>query len=110
MVGTISFIIAKNFRSGLRPLVLDDEQMKKGNCHNTIGEIKKNIDTKFLSRSHVMETSDSNLVSMMGGKWTIYRTMGEESVSKALEIMESQNLMDKDIVQKMKSLQSGNLR
>merc|ERR1712183_273305 len=46
----------------------------------------------------------------MGGKWTIYRTMGEESICRALEIMESQNLMEKDKIQKMKSLQSGNLR
>ena len=33
-----------------------------------------------LSRGHVIEVSDSGLVSLMGGKWTSYRRMGEETV------------------------------
>ena len=84
--------------------------MRKGNCHNAIGELKKNIDTKFLSRSHVMETSNTNLISVMGGKWTIYRTMGEETVEMALDIMASQNLIEKDKINKMKNIRSADIR
>ena len=54
--------------SGVRPLIL--EQQKEG----------EPIDTKKLARKHVIETSKSGLVSLMGGKWTVYRLMGEETV------------------------------
>ena len=37
-------------------------------------------DTKKLSRKHIVEVSDSGLVSLMGGKWTSYRKMGEDAV------------------------------
>jgi glycerol-3-phosphate dehydrogenase len=36
--------------------------------------------TSSLSRGHVIEISDSGLVSLMGGKWTAYRKMGSETV------------------------------
>ena len=55
--------------SGLRPLVRDP---------------KKN-DTKSLARNHIIEVSDSGLVSIGGGKWTTYRQMAEECVDAAIE-------------------------
>jgi glycerol-3-phosphate dehydrogenase len=51
---------------GIRPLVVDDA----------------NSETKKISRSHVIEISKSGLISLMGGKWTTYRRMGQEVVDK----------------------------
>ncbi len=53
--------------SGLRPLVCDDADKS---------------DTKSIARTHVIEESKSGLLSLMGGKWTIYRKMGEDLVDK----------------------------
>lgn len=39
-----------------------------------------------LIRNHVIEISESGLVSLMGGKLTSYRQMGEETVDKILSI------------------------
>lgn len=38
-------------------------------------------DTKTIARNHVIEESKSGLLSLMGGKWTIYRKMGEDLVN-----------------------------
>lgn len=38
--------------------------------------------TKEVSRSHKIITSNSGLVTIIGGKWTTYREMGEEVVDK----------------------------
>lgn len=46
---------------GIRPLVADNAD---------------ELDTKTISRSHVIEEQKSGLLSLMGGKWTIYRKMG----------------------------------
>lgn len=51
--------------AGLRPLVMDPEA--------------KN--TKDIARTHVIERSKSGLYSLMGGKWTTYRKMGEDLVN-----------------------------
>ena len=48
--------------TGIRPLVME--------------EAVDAIDTKRVSRRHVIEQSESGLISLMGGKWTIYREMG----------------------------------
>jgi len=40
--------------------------------------------TAKLSRAHDIEMSDSGLVSLLGGKWTSFRTMGEETVDEIL--------------------------
>ena len=49
--------------AGLRPLAAPEEGGKK---------------TKEISRSHKIIVSDSSLFSMLGGKWTTYRKMGED--------------------------------
>lgn len=46
---------------------------------------KKSSSTAKLSRSHVIEVSESGLVSLLGGKWTSFRHMGQECVEKILE-------------------------
>lgn len=48
------------------------------------GKAKKSSNTAQLSRSHVIEMSESGLVSLMGGKWTSFRHMGEETVDTIL--------------------------
>jgi len=49
------------------------------------GGKKANSDTARLSRMHVIEVSDSGLVSLMGGKWTAFRRMGQDTVETILE-------------------------
>ncbi len=47
---------------------------------------KKDGKTKEISRSHKIITSESGLVTIIGGKWTTYREMGEEVVDKLAEV------------------------
>lgn len=42
--------------------------------------------TKEISRKHKIVVSSSNLVSIIGGKWTTYREMGEDAVNKLATI------------------------
>jgi glycerol-3-phosphate dehydrogenase len=51
--------------AGLRPLAAPQGERKK---------------TKEISRSHVIRVSDSNLFTMLGGKWTTYRKMGQDMI------------------------------
>ncbi|KAL1836781.1 hypothetical protein VTJ49DRAFT_4652 [Mycothermus thermophilus] len=55
--------------SGLRPLVKDP----------------KAKNTESLVRSHLVDISDSGLVTCAGGKWTTYRQMAEECVDAAVQ-------------------------
>uniref|UniRef100_A0A915KF14 Glycerol-3-phosphate dehydrogenase n=1 Tax=Romanomermis culicivorax TaxID=13658 RepID=A0A915KF14_ROMCU len=56
--------------AGLRPLVRDPSKTS----------------TAALARNHIIVVSDSNLVTIAGGKWTTYRHMAEETVDKVIEI------------------------
>jgi glycerol-3-phosphate dehydrogenase len=38
--------------------------------------------TKDIARTHIIEKSDSGLYSLLGGKWTIYRKMGEDIIDQ----------------------------
>ncbi len=55
--------------SGLRPLVAPQDKSEK---------------TKEISRSHKIITSTSGLISVIGGKWTTYRKMAEDTIDKAI--------------------------
>ena len=46
--------------------------------------VDKNQETKEISRSHKLIISKSGLITMIGGKWTTYRKMGEDIVDKAI--------------------------
>lgn len=47
---------------------------------------KKKSSTAQISRNHVIEVNkNSNLISLMGGKWTAFRIQGEETVDKILQ-------------------------
>lgn len=49
--------------AGLRPLIAQDGKLSKA-----------------LSRDHVIEISDTNLITIVGGKWTTYRKMAEDAI------------------------------
>ena len=55
--------------AGIRPLVKDPNAE----------------DTQSLVRNHVVHVSDSNLITIAGGKWTTYRAMAQETVDQAVE-------------------------
>ena len=54
--------------AGLRPLAAPKKEGSK---------------TKEISRSHKIYTSESDLLTIVGGKWTTFRRMGEDLVNKA---------------------------
>lgn len=56
--------------SGLRPLVKDP----------------KAKNTESLVRNHLIDVSDSGLLTCAGGKWTTYRQMAEECVDEAVKV------------------------
>jgi glycerol-3-phosphate dehydrogenase len=58
--------------SGIRPLVLKNEQ--------ELGDTTETHSGKDVARTHVILESTSGLISVVGGKWTIYRRMGEETL------------------------------
>ncbi|XP_074159515.1 glycerol-3-phosphate dehydrogenase, mitochondrial [Sminthopsis crassicaudata] len=55
--------------SGIRPLVTDPSSK----------------DTQSISRNHVVDTSDSGLITIAGGKWTTYRAMAEDTIDVAVK-------------------------
>lgn len=55
--------------AGLRPLAKPEDEKKA---------------TKEISRSHKIVISISGLISVIGGKWTTYRKMAEETIEKAI--------------------------
>ena len=55
--------------AGLRPLAAPEDDDKE---------------TKEISRSHKIVISLSGLITIIGGKWTTYRQMGEDCVNKAI--------------------------
>ena len=57
--------------AGLRPLAAPDKETNS---------------TKEISRSHKIIVSDSGLITIIGGKWTTFRKMAEDTVNKAIKI------------------------
>lgn len=55
--------------AGLRPLAAPEKEGKE---------------TKEISRGHTISVSLAGLVSIIGGKWTTYRKIGEDAVNKAM--------------------------
>lgn len=55
--------------SGLRPLVKDPSAK----------------DTQNLVRNHLINVSESGLLTISGGKWTTYREMAEQTIDRAVE-------------------------
>jgi len=57
--------------AGLRPLAAPQQGSSK---------------TKEISRSHKILVSGSGLITITGGKWTTYRRMGQDVISKAIQV------------------------
>lgn len=57
--------------AGLRPLAAPKNKSKK---------------TKEISRSHKIIVSNSQLITITGGKWTTYRKMAQDTVDKIIEL------------------------
>uniref|UniRef100_A0A671NBD0 Glycerol-3-phosphate dehydrogenase, mitochondrial n=1 Tax=Sinocyclocheilus anshuiensis TaxID=1608454 RepID=A0A671NBD0_9TELE len=55
--------------SGIRPLVTDPNSK----------------DTQSICRNHIVNISDSGLITIAGGKWTTYRSMAEETLDTAIK-------------------------
>ncbi|XP_078142332.1 glycerol-3-phosphate dehydrogenase, mitochondrial-like [Centroberyx gerrardi] len=55
--------------SGIRPLVTDPNSK----------------DTQSICRNHIVNISDSGLVTIAGGKWTTYRSMAEHTLDAAVK-------------------------
>lgn len=95
---------------GLRPLVLDDKAMADDKLYKKNGKLKGDISTKFLTRSHIIEESTSGLISIMGGKWTTFRIMGQETTDKAMKQMLKKQLITNEEYNEYKKRESGDLR
>jgi len=61
----------KSVFAGLRPLAISNE---------------KNQKTKEISRGHKIYQSKSGLISIIGGKWTTYRQMGEDAINRIAKV------------------------
>lgn len=58
--------------SGIRPLVRDPAAK----------------DTQSLVRNHMINVSESGLMTIAGGKWTTYRAMAEETIDDAIKVFD----------------------
>jgi glycerol-3-phosphate dehydrogenase len=68
---------------GQRPLV-----SRKGVAASTSGDNSSNNTeprSSKISRKHEIFFEDSGLISIVGGKWTIYRRMGEDTINFAIK-------------------------
>ncbi|ASW74965.1 FAD-dependent oxidoreductase [Chryseobacterium piperi] len=61
----------KSVFAGLRPLAAPKDGSKS---------------TKEVSRSHKVIASETGLISIIGGKWTTYRKMAEDTVDEAMKV------------------------
>ena len=61
----------KSIYAGLRPLAAPDDESGS---------------TKEISRGHKILISDSDLITVTGGKWTTYRKVAEDSLDKVINI------------------------
>lgn len=63
--------------AGLRPLAAPRDKSEK---------------TKEISRSHKIIVSNSELITITGGKWTTYRRMAQDTINKAISIGKLKNV------------------
>jgi glycerol-3-phosphate dehydrogenase len=70
--------------AGLRPLAADPENPEA---------------TKEVSRRHKITLSDSGLLTIIGGKWTTYRRMAEETLDRAINkgLLKKSNCVTSDL-------------
>ena len=66
------------------------------------------VSTKAISRRHKITLSTSGLLTIIGGKWTTYRRMAEETINKAISagLLNQKNCITADL--KLTTLTNGN--
>uniref|UniRef100_UPI0040475D9D FAD-dependent oxidoreductase n=1 Tax=Mariniflexile sp. TaxID=1979402 RepID=UPI0040475D9D len=81
---TVSKADVLSIFAGLRPLAAPTDKSEK---------------TKEISRSHKIIVSNSELITITGGKWTTYRRMAQDTINKAISIgkLESKPCKTKDV-------------
>lgn len=73
--------------------------------------IKAEGSSKELARTHLIEVDKhSGLISILGGKWTIFRKMGEEGADMALVEMFRDGLISKEEFEERQKRSTKNLR
>ena len=70
----------------VRPTAEEEPRPLKEEIDFILGTAGLYKNTKEISRSHKVITSDNGLVTITGGKWTSYRLMAEDTVDKAIEV------------------------
>jgi glycerol-3-phosphate dehydrogenase len=65
---------------GLRPLVKPE-----GDAGQAGEDGQRAVSTKSISREHTVVVGTSGLVTVTGGKWTTYRSMAEDVLSRCME-------------------------
>lgn len=67
--------------SGLRPIIYDNSNIITNIQENESSSVK----IKEVSRKHnILHNNQSNLYSVLGGKWTVYLRIGEECIEKII--------------------------
>ena len=69
--------------AGLRPLVQEPPKPKGGRRGKKAARPQR---SKSLSREHAVLVSESGLVTIIGGKWTTYRKMAQDTVDDAIQV------------------------
>ena len=56
-------------------------------------DVEKEESASKVSRMHVIEVSPSNLISVLGGRSTIYRKIGEQTIDEVVKILKSKTTL-----------------
>ncbi|MDU8884820.1 glycerol-3-phosphate dehydrogenase/oxidase [Yeosuana sp. MJ-SS3] len=88
----INFILQNGAQYFQRPPKKEDILSVFAGLRPLAAPRKNETKTKEVSRNHKIIVSDSNLVSIVGGKWTTYRKMAEEVVDKSILLHNYKNV------------------
>ncbi|XP_040296134.1 glycerol-3-phosphate dehydrogenase, mitochondrial [Bufo bufo] len=84
--GDINFILTE-----VRNYLSSDVEVRRGDVLAAWSGIRplvtnpNSTDTQSISRNHVVDVSESGLVTIAGGKWTTYRSMAEDTMNAAIK-------------------------
>ncbi len=82
----IEFIISTTANYLTRPPTRDDVLSVFAGLRPLAAPEKETNATKEISRSHKIIVASSGLITIIGGKWTTFRKMAEDTVNKAIKI------------------------
>lgn len=79
----IDFILETAGKYLVKPPTRADIQSVFAGLRPLAAPKKEGSSTKEISRSHKIIVSDNNLITIVGGKWTTYRRMAEDTLKRA---------------------------